>query len=83
MKVDLVLEGGGVLGIAFVGAYKALREQGYSVSRVAGTSAGSLMATLIAAGFSAAELETLAYAIDFKKFSQKTFSAHFGLGGKV
>jgi predicted acylesterase/phospholipase RssA len=45
-----VFEGGGVRAAAFAGAYKAAHQAGISFSRVAGTSAGSLTAALIAAG---------------------------------
>jgi len=41
MKCDLVLEGGGVKGIALVGAIEILEEAGYTFNRVAGTSAGA------------------------------------------
>jgi len=46
---DLVLEGGGVKGIALAGAVVRLREAGYVFPRVAGTSAGAIVASLIAA----------------------------------
>jgi NTE family protein len=46
---DLALEGGGVKGIAIVGAVSVLAEAGYRFPRVAGTSAGAIAATLIAA----------------------------------
>ncbi len=45
---DLVLEGGGVKGIAHVGALGALEEAGYRFHRVAGTSAGSIAAAFAA-----------------------------------
>ncbi len=48
LRCDLALEGGGVKGIAFVGAVLALDEAGYKIQRVAGTSAGAIAATLIA-----------------------------------
>lgn len=52
-KLDLVLEGGGVKGVALVGAVNWLREHGYpEVQRVAGTSAGAIAAALIAAKMS-------------------------------
>ena len=38
--VDLVLEGGGVKGIALVGAFSVLEERGYEPENVAGASAG-------------------------------------------
>lgn len=46
---DLVLEGGGVKGIALVGAAVALAENGYTFARIAGSSAGSLVGAIIAA----------------------------------
>jgi len=48
LVADLALEGGGVKGIAIVGAVSALSEAGYRFARVAGTSAGAIAATLIA-----------------------------------
>ncbi len=47
--IDLVLEGGGVKGIGLVGAILELDAAGYSVSRVAGTSAGAIVASIVAA----------------------------------
>lgn len=48
LVADLALEGGGVKGIALVGAVLVLDEAGYSFRGVAGTSAGSIAASLIA-----------------------------------
>ena len=50
MDCDLVLEGGGVKGIALVGAVDVLEERGYEVHRVAGTSAGAMNAAVFADG---------------------------------
>src|SRR5262245_37049593 len=49
-RADLVLEGGGVLGIAHVGAVAVFQEHGYGFDRLAGTSAGAIVAALVAAG---------------------------------
>ncbi len=49
LRCDLALEGGGVKGIALVGAVLVLDEAGYKIQRVAGTSAGAIAASLIAA----------------------------------
>lgn len=46
---DLVLEGGGVKGIALVGAALALDEAGFRFERVAGSSAGAIVGSVIAA----------------------------------
>jgi NTE family protein len=51
-KADLVLEGGGIKGIGLVGAVLKLIERKYEFQRVAGTSAGSIVAALLAAGAS-------------------------------
>lgn len=46
--VDLVMEGGGVLGIALVGYTYVLEEMGIRFLRIGGTSAGSINAMLLA-----------------------------------
>ncbi len=55
-KVDLVLEGGGVKGVGLVGAVDQLMRSGYTVERVAGTSAGSIAGAFLAAGLNAEQL---------------------------
>jgi predicted acylesterase/phospholipase RssA len=55
-RVDLVFEGGGVKGIALVGALSVLEENGYKPQNVAGSSAGAIVATLLAAGYDAKSL---------------------------
>jgi NTE family protein len=57
-KTDLVFEGGGVKGIALVGALSLLVEQGYDVPNPAGASAGAVVAILYASGYSAEEAHT-------------------------
>ena len=66
----LVLEGGGVKGIAYVGALKALDAYGVTLrlTRFAGTSAGSIIAALLAAGYTREELYEVMMNLDFKKF---------------
>src|SRR5512139_3427593 len=60
MEYDLVFEGGGAKGVAFVGALKAFERRGHKPRRLIGTSAGSITACLIAAGYSSQEnLEAL------------------------
>jgi NTE family protein len=72
MKCDLVLEGGGVKGIALVGAVDVLEEHGYEVQRVAGTSAGSIVGALVAAGFTAQERRSLMQSVDYCRFKDKS-----------
>jgi NTE family protein len=55
---NLVMEGGGIRGIAYGGALQELEQQGVlrSVERVGGTSAGAIQAALLAVGYSAQEI---------------------------
>ena len=48
-RADLVLSGGGVKGVALVGAVGALIDAGYGVQRMSGTSAGSIIREIVAA----------------------------------
>ena len=56
MKTGLVLSGGGVRGIAHIGAIKALEEQEIIPSIIAGTSAGAIVGALYAGGNSPDEI---------------------------
>ena len=68
LRVDGVFEGGGVKGIGLVGAASAIEAAGYEFVNLAGTSAGAIVATLLAAGYSAAELKPIISGIDFNAF---------------
>lgn len=59
MIVDGVFSGGGIKGFAYVGAIQALEERSIKFRRVAGTSAGAILAAFVAAGFNAEELEEI------------------------
>src|ERR1051326_3225570 len=81
--VDLVMEGGGVKGIALVGALSVLQERGFQPQNLAGTSAGAIVTTLYAAGYSPAELYTLLKTQDFSAFLDGTWLSHIPLVGNV
>src|SRR5689334_20186564 len=68
MNCDLVLEGGGVKGIALVGAVDVLEERGYDVQRVAGTSAGAIVGALVASGMSSDRRRALMNSVDYGSF---------------
>jgi NTE family protein len=72
---NLVFEGGGVKGIAYVGAMQILEEKGIvsNIQRVGGTSAGAINATLIALGFTKAEQRDILGELDFKNFMDDTW----------
>jgi NTE family protein len=83
-RADLVFEGGGVKGIGLAGAYRALGDRGYEAECVAGTSAGAIMASLVAAGYTGPELEDIVLnKMDFTKFEDQTFLDHFGAVGDI
>ncbi len=67
---NLVFEGGGVKGIAYMGAMEVLEEKSITsnIERVAGTSVGAINATLVALGYSNAEQKEILWNLDFKNF---------------
>ncbi|GED29575.1 patatin-like phospholipase family protein [Brevibacillus centrosporus] len=71
MKADAVFEGGGVKGIAFIGALKVMEEHGYTWEKVAGTSAGSIVAALLSAGYTSLELKPIFEEMDYLFFLQR------------
>lgn len=71
MNIDGVFEGGGVKGIAFVGAVCYLEEKGFKFSRVAGTSAGAIIASLLAVGYTGEELKKIILNLNYNKLIDK------------
>jgi len=71
-KADLVLEGGGVKGIGLVGAVMKLADEGWTFPRVAGTSAGAIVAALVAAlqtaGRPMSDLRQIMDSVDYPSF---------------
>jgi len=70
-SADLVLSGGGVLGIGHAGAVSVLAEDGYRFERVAGTSAGSIVGSLVAAGMPATQMRELIGSLEYRRFLDK------------
>lgn len=68
MRTDAVFEGGGVKGIALAGAISVAEELGYAWENLAGTSAGAITASLLAAGYKANELKEIMETIDYTRF---------------
>lgn len=67
---NIVFEGGGVKGIAYIGALEVLEKQGAlkHITRVGGTSAGAITALFYALGYSIAAQKLLIASVDFSKF---------------
>jgi NTE family protein len=79
-NADLVLEGGGVKGAGLVGAISVLATQPdpYSFRRVAGTSAGAIVASMLAAGLSIDEMTNIMMELDFSQFEDESrIFSHF------
>jgi NTE family protein len=77
-SVDLVLEGGGVKGIGLLGAVLTLHDAGYRFERIAGTSAGAIVAALVAtyqrAGKDLNELREVMTSCEYHKFKDGRFA---------
>ncbi|PKM96076.1 MAG: hypothetical protein CVU84_04575 [Firmicutes bacterium HGW-Firmicutes-1] len=71
---NLVFSGGGIKGIAYLGAIRALEETGViqGVKRYSGASAGMIIAALLAIGMKEKELYRQMIAIDFKSFLEES-----------
>jgi NTE family protein len=67
---NLVFEGGGVKGIAYVGAMEILEHKGIlpNIERVGGTSAGAINAVLLGLNYSPAETEDILLNLNFQNF---------------
>jgi NTE family protein len=65
---DAVFEGGGVLGIAFLGAIRCCHDLGIRWKNVAGTSAGAITASLLVTSLSIDQIETIVGGLDFTRF---------------
>ncbi|RJQ25156.1 MAG: hypothetical protein C4589_11570 [Peptococcaceae bacterium] len=71
LKANAVFEGGGIKGIGIVGALSEAERRGYQWVNVAGTSAGAIIATLIAAGYKAGEIKELIFELDYTVFKDQ------------
>ena len=58
-SVGLVLSGGGAKGLYHIGVIQALEENEIPIDYVAGTSMGSIIAALYAAGYSPEEMRAI------------------------
>ena len=80
---DAVFEGGGVKGIGLVGAVAVVEEQGYSWANVAGTSAGAIVAALLAAGYEAQELRNIITELNYNDFKDSSLLDRIPLAGPL
>ncbi len=72
---NLIFEGGGVKGIAYVGAMQILQQRGHlqNVRRVGGASAGAINALIFALGYDVGEQDEILRSTDFNAFMDDSF----------
>jgi len=77
---NLVFEGAGIRGIAYCGALQEMESHGMMlpIQRVAGTSAGAIMAMAVSLGYSSAEVANIIGGTNFKSFND---GRYFFIGG--
>ena len=72
MIIDGVFSGGGIKGFALVGGLQVLEERGFVFQRTAGTSAGSILAALVTAGYTGKQIEQLFREMDINDFLDRS-----------
>jgi len=82
MKINAVFEGGGVRGIALAGAAAATLDAGYEFDQTVGTSAGALVSSLVAAGFTGEDLAESICRIDWPGLLNPVRGASIPLVGR-
>jgi NTE family protein len=83
LLADAVFEGGGVKGIGLVGAIAVAEERGYRWMNVAGTSAGAIVAALLASGYTASEMKEIMNKLDYRQFTDENLVDKIPLKGKL
>lgn len=68
--LNLVLSGGGVKGIAYVGMFRQAELMGYSWGNIVGVSAGAVAGSFAGAGYSAGEIKKILDEFDFQSIQQ-------------
>ena len=58
-KINLILQGGGIKGLAYIGALRYLEEKNYQIEYISGTSIGAILGALVASGYNSYELENI------------------------
>jgi NTE family protein len=82
MICDAVFEGGGVKGVAFIGAIQEAEARGYIFNKIAGTSAGAIIASLLAVGYSGKEIEEMVCELQFDSFLKTNWIGRIPFLGK-
>lgn len=78
VKYSCIFGGGGVRGLCYVGAIKALKELNVEIESVAGSSVGAVFAALFAAGYNADEIKELFMEFNLNMFRDINISMFMG-----
>lgn len=72
---NIVFEGAGIRGVAYSGVIAEMEHAGKmkDVEKVAGTSAGAIVAMIVSLGYTAAEIKTIVTGINFRKLNDGRF----------
>jgi len=83
LKADAVFEGGGARGIAFIGAIHAMEEEKVEWQRLAGTSAGAIIAALLASSYKSYEIRNHLSKLEFSKLRGRTYLNRIPIFGSL
>ena len=68
LKYTCLFGGGAIRGVAYIGAIKAFEELGLESDTFAGSSVGSIFASLLAVGYTSDELKQIFAKVNFELF---------------
>lgn len=68
IKYNCVFGGGGIRGLCYIGAVKALQENNIELESIAGSSVGAVFASLLAVGYNADEIKEMFFEFNFNMF---------------
>lgn len=81
LKADAVFEGGGVKGIGLVGTVYEIKNAGYEFENLAGTSAGAIVASLLAVGYKSEEIKRELERLNYNDFKDEGLLDKLGVIG--
>ena len=58
-NINLILQGGGIKGLVYIGCLRYLEENNYNINYIAGSSVGAIIGCLVACGYDSYELEEI------------------------
>jgi NTE family protein len=71
-RLNIIMSGGGMKGIAYVGAFDSIRKKGFLPVNLAGTSSGAIAAALAGAGYPSEGMWDAMESLEFDKFNGTT-----------